>query len=70
MKLDRTRPFGTICGGAPVSGARFEQGGKYFNGAGELIEWPPKEPEKKKEDEKSAFTYVTPVIRRKKATKK
>lgn len=42
MKLDREKPFGTIFGGAPVSGARYEQGGQYFNGAEELIEWPPK----------------------------
>lgn len=35
MGLDKSKPFGTVHG--DVSGRRFEQGGKYFDGDGKEI---------------------------------
>jgi len=37
MKLDRSKPFGTICGTHdPFPNARFEQGGRFFGVDGNL----------------------------------
>lgn len=35
MELDKSKPFGTIHG--DISGRRFEQGGRYFDGDGKEI---------------------------------
>jgi len=35
--LDRNRPFGTICGAMPASGARYEQDGSFFDADGQIL---------------------------------
>lgn len=38
MKLDPNKPKGEICGGGGIPGARWEQGGKYFNLSGDQLD--------------------------------
>jgi hypothetical protein len=48
MKLDRTRSYGTVYGGA---GHTFEQDGKYFDHEGELVQVEEPKPEEPKGDD-------------------